>query len=45
MNKVQTAIIGIAGYHVLTDPEGTANMVGTIVGEAVRPVADVIRGE
>jgi hypothetical protein len=41
----QFAVIGVAGYHVLTDPEGTANFVGTIVGEAVRPVADAIKGE
>lgn len=41
----QFALLGWAGYHVLTDPEGTANMVGTIVGEAVRPVADAIKGE
>ena len=42
---VQFALIGVAGYHVLTDPEGTANIVGTIVGEAVRPVAEAIKGE
>jgi hypothetical protein len=45
MVVVQFVVIGVAGYHVLTDPEGTANMVGTIVGEAVRPVADAIKGE
>ena len=45
MVVVQFAIVGWAGYHVLTDPEGTANFVGTIVGEAVRPVADAIKGE
>lgn len=42
---VQFAVIGWAGYHVLTDPEGTANIVGTIAGEAIRPVAEAIKGE
>ena len=41
----QFAVIGWAGYHVLTDPEGTANIVGTIAGEAIRPVAEAIKGE
>jgi hypothetical protein len=42
---IQFAIVGWAGYHVLTDPEGTANFVGTIAGEAIRPVAEAIKGE
>lgn len=41
----QFALMGWAGYQLVTDPEGTANFVGTIVGEAVRPVADAVRGE
>jgi hypothetical protein len=41
----QFALMGWAGYQLVTDPEGTANFVGTIVGEAVRPVADAIKGE
>ena len=41
----QFALFGWAGYHVLTDPEGTANFVGTIAGEAIRPVAEAIKGE
>ena len=45
MVVVQFAIVGWAGYHVLTDPEGTANFVGTIAGEAIRPVAEAIKGE
>jgi hypothetical protein len=42
---VQFVVIGWAGYHAVTDPEGAANFVGTIVGEAVRPVAEAIKGE
>lgn len=42
---IQFVIIGTAGYHLITDPEGTANFVGTIAGEALRPVADAIKGE
>lgn len=42
---VQFAIIGYAGYHLITDPTGTANFVGTVAGEALRPVADAVRGE
>jgi hypothetical protein len=42
---IQFAVIGWAGYHAVTDPTGTANFIGTIVGDAVRPVADAVRGE
>jgi TRAP-type C4-dicarboxylate transport system permease small subunit len=42
---VQFAFIGWAGYQFVTNPEGSANFVGTIIGEAVRPVADAVRGE
>ena len=42
---VQFAVIGWAGYNLLTDPEGTANTVGTVLGEVIRPVADSIKGE
>lgn len=42
---VQFAVIGWAGYNLLTDPEGTANTVGTVVGEVIRPVVDAIKGE
>jgi len=42
---VQFAVIGYAGYKLVTDPSGTANFVGTIAGEAIRPVADAVRGE
>ena len=42
---VQFAVVGYAGYKLVTDPEGTANFVGTIAGEAIRPVADAIKGE
>ena len=41
----QFAFMGWAGYHLVSDPEGTANFVGSVVGEAVRPVADAIKGE
>jgi hypothetical protein len=42
---IQFAVIGWAGYHAVTDPEGTANFVGNIVGDVVRPVAEAIREE
>jgi hypothetical protein len=42
---VQFAVMGWVGYQVISDPEGAAEMIGTIVGEAVRPVADAIKGE
>jgi len=42
---VQFAVIGWAGYHAVTDPEGTATFIGTIVGDAVRPVAEAVKGE
>jgi hypothetical protein len=42
---IQFMLIGWAGYQLVTDPEGTANFVGTIIGEAVRPVADAVRAE
>ena len=41
----QIALMGWAGFQIVTDPEGAANFVGTIVGEAVRPVAEAIKGE
>ena len=41
----QFAVIGYAGYKVVTDPEGTAKFIGTVAGEAVAPVADAIKGE
>lgn len=41
----QFAVVGYAGYKLVTDPAGTANFVGTIAGEALRPVADAVRGE
>lgn len=41
----QFALMGWAGYQLFTDPEGTANTVGNILGEIVRPVADAVRGE
>ncbi len=45
MVMIQFAVIGWAGYHAVTDPEGAAEFIGTIVGTAVSPVADAIRGE
>ena len=42
---IQFTLMGWVGYHAVTDPEGAANFVGTIVGEAVRPVAEAIKGE
>lgn len=42
---VQFAVMGYVAYQVVTDPEGAANFVGNIAGEAVRPVAEAIRGE
>jgi hypothetical protein len=41
----QFALMGWAGYQLFTDPEGTANTVGNILGEVIRPVADAVRGE
>lgn len=41
----QFVIMGWTGYHLVTDPEGTAKLVGSILGEIVRPVADAVRGE
>lgn len=41
----QFAVIGYAGYKLLTDPHGTANFIGTVAGEAIAPVADAIKGE
>ncbi len=41
---VQFAVVGYMGYKVLTDPEGSAQFIGTIAGEAIRPVADAVRG-
>jgi hypothetical protein len=41
---VQFAVVGYVGYKVLTDPEGSAQFIGTIAGEAIRPVADAVRG-
>jgi hypothetical protein len=40
---VQFAVIGYAGYKLLTDPHGTANFIGTVAGEAIKPVADAIK--
>lgn len=42
---VQFAVVGYAGYKLVTDPTGAANFVGTIAGEVMRPVADAVRGE
>ena len=41
----QVALIGWASYNLLTDPTGTANTVGTVVGEAIRPVIEAVEGE
>lgn len=42
---VQFAVVGYIGYQVITDPNGAANAVGNIAAEALRPVADAVRGE
>ena len=42
---IQIVVIGTAGYHLITDPEGTANTVGTVIGEVVRPIADAVQGQ
>lgn len=40
----QFALIGWGAYQFISNPEGTANYIGTIAGEALRPVADAVRG-
>ena len=35
--------IGYVVYQVASDPEGTANFVGNIAAEAIRPVVDTIK--
>ena len=37
------SVIGYVVYQVVDDPQGTANFVGNIAAEAIRPVADVIK--
>lgn len=37
------SVIGYVVYQVASDPEGTANFVGNIAAEAIRPVVDVIK--
>jgi hypothetical protein len=39
----QFALIGWAGYHMITNPEGSAATIGKIVAEAVAPVADAVK--
>lgn len=41
----QVAIIGWAGYHVISDPEGSARAVGAVAAEVIKPVADAVKGE
>jgi hypothetical protein len=42
---VQFAIVGFIGYKVITDPMGSANFIGTVAGEALKPVANAVNGE
>ncbi len=42
---VQFAIVGFVGYKVITDPMGSANFIGTVAGEALKPVANAVKGE
>jgi len=42
---IQVAIIGFAGYKIVSDPEGTAKTVGTIAAEAIKPVVDAVKEE
>lgn len=42
---VQFAAVGFIAYKVVTDPHGTSNFVGTVAGEAIRPITDAIKGE
>lgn len=41
----QFAVVGYAGYKAVTDPTGTANFVGNVVGELIVPIAEAARGE
>lgn len=41
----QVALVGWASYNLLTDPTGTANTVGTVLGEAIRPIVEAVEGE
>jgi hypothetical protein len=40
---VQFAVVGYLGYQVVTDPEGSADTVGNILGRLAAPVADAIQ--
>ena len=42
---VQFAVIGYVGYQVITDPMGSANFVGTVAGEVLKPVAEAVKGQ
>lgn len=32
-------------YQFAVDAEGTANLVGTLIGEGIRPIVDVFQGD
>lgn len=40
---IQFTVVGYLGFQVLTDPEGSAETVGNILGKLAAPVADAIQ--
>lgn len=42
MILLQFAAIGMAAYWVISDPEGAAKDIGTIVGAGVEPIAEIL---